>query len=53
MTGVPDQPAWIQIVEDEEAVAALAARFASSVETPVVVYLRGDLGAGKTTFAAG
>jgi tRNA threonylcarbamoyladenosine biosynthesis protein TsaE len=51
MTGVPDQPAWIRIVEDEEAVAVLAARFASSVETPVVIYLRGDLGAGKTTFA--
>ena len=51
MTAVPDQPAWIRIVEDEEAVAVLAARFASAVETPVVVYLRGDLGAGKTTFA--
>ena len=38
-------------VEDEAAVARLAARFAAAAEPPLVGYLRGDLGAGKTTFA--
>jgi len=51
MTSRPDEPAWVEVVRNEEAVAVLAAKFAVSVETPVVIYLRGDLGAGKTTFA--
>jgi tRNA threonylcarbamoyladenosine biosynthesis protein TsaE len=51
MSRLADQPAWVWPVEDEEAVAALAARFSGSAETPLVIYLRGDLGAGKTTFA--
>jgi tRNA threonylcarbamoyladenosine biosynthesis protein TsaE len=51
MTRFPDQPAWVETVRNEEAVAVLAGKFAVSVETPVVIYLRGDLGAGKTTFA--
>jgi tRNA threonylcarbamoyladenosine biosynthesis protein TsaE len=51
MTRFPDEPAWVEVVRTEEAVAVLAAKFAVSVETPVVIYLRGDLGAGKTTFA--
>jgi tRNA threonylcarbamoyladenosine biosynthesis protein TsaE len=42
---------WIEAVGNEQAVAALAARFAARVEVPAVIYLRGDLGAGKTTFA--
>jgi len=42
---------WIREMPDESAVCALAAQFAASVETPSVLYLRGDLGAGKTTFA--
>ena len=46
-----EQQAWTRNVEDEAAVARLAASFASSVELPAVLYLRGDLGAGKTTFA--
>ena len=46
-----EKPAWVEAVEDEAAVAVLAARFSDSVETPVVMYLCGDLGAGKTTFA--
>lgn len=36
---------------DESAVAALAVRLAPVLPAPFVVYLRGDLGAGKTTFA--
>jgi tRNA threonylcarbamoyladenosine biosynthesis protein TsaE len=51
MTLHPDEPAWVEVVRTEEAVAVLAAKFAGCVETPVVIYLRGDLGAGKTTFA--
>jgi len=51
VTRFPGEPAWSQVVEDEDAVAVLAAKFSASVETPVVIYLRGDLGAGKTTFA--
>jgi tRNA threonylcarbamoyladenosine biosynthesis protein TsaE len=36
---------------DEEAVAVLAAQFARKLQTPIVIYLEGELGAGKTTFA--
>jgi tRNA threonylcarbamoyladenosine biosynthesis protein TsaE len=35
---------------DEAAMASLAAKLASLVEPPLVVYLEGDLGAGKTSF---
>jgi len=35
----------------EAAVERLAAVFAASVEPPAVLWLRGELGAGKTTFA--
>lgn len=51
MTGAAPEAAWKQAVETEQAVGDLAAKFAASVQTPVVIYLRGDLGAGKTTFA--
>lgn len=38
-------------VADEQAVGSMAREFANAVQTPCVIYLRGDLGAGKTTFA--
>ena len=45
------EPAWRRDVPDEAAVARLAAVFAGTVLPPAVIYLQGDLGAGKTTFA--
>lgn len=45
------EPAWHWMVADEAAVARLAACFARAAVPPLVGYLRGDLGAGKTTFA--
>ena len=42
---------WTQPVLDEAALGRLAARFAEHVRPPLVIYLKGDLGAGKTTFA--
>ena len=45
------EPAWQRAMPDEEAVAVLAAQFARKLQTPIVIYLEGELGAGKTTFA--
>ena len=42
--------AWSAKVPSEEASAELAGRFADVVEAPCVIYLQGDLGAGKTLF---
>lgn len=42
---------WVRAVPDEAAVAILAAQFAQKTRTPLVIFLEGDLGAGKTTFA--
>ena len=42
--------AWSVKVPSEEASAALAGQFAGVIEAPCVIYLRGDLGAGKTLF---
>lgn len=38
---------------DEAATLAFAARYAHCLQAPLVVYLQGDLGAGKTTFTRG
>lgn len=42
--------AWSIEVPGEEASAALAACFARVLKAPCVIYLRGELGAGKTLF---
>jgi len=42
---------WTRPVPDEASVVELAAEFARSIKTPVVINLEGELGAGKTTFA--
>jgi tRNA threonylcarbamoyladenosine biosynthesis protein TsaE len=47
---VGDRP-WRRPVADEAAVGDLAAACARAVEAPATIFLRGDLGAGKTTFA--
>jgi tRNA threonylcarbamoyladenosine biosynthesis protein TsaE len=39
------------VLVDEAAMTGLAARLAGFVEAPLVMFLHGDLGAGKTTFA--
>jgi tRNA threonylcarbamoyladenosine biosynthesis protein TsaE len=49
--GPQGKRAWRHPVDDEAAVRDLAAVFAGAVRPPAVIYLRGDLGAGKTTFA--
>jgi tRNA threonylcarbamoyladenosine biosynthesis protein TsaE len=47
----PREAGWIRQVPTEAASAALAARFAATAEPPCVIWLQGDLGAGKTLFA--
>ncbi len=44
---------WSVSVPDEDSSALLADRFARLIKTPMVIYLEGELGAGKTTFARG
>jgi tRNA threonylcarbamoyladenosine biosynthesis protein TsaE len=51
MNAVGIRADWVEAVPDEAAVSCLAAAFARWVRTPLVIFLRGDLGAGKTTFA--
>jgi tRNA threonylcarbamoyladenosine biosynthesis protein TsaE len=45
------QADWKRPVPGEDALAVLAAGFARLIKPPMVVFLEGDLGAGKTTFA--
>ncbi|MDK4574278.1 tRNA (adenosine(37)-N6)-threonylcarbamoyltransferase complex ATPase subunit type 1 TsaE [Kingella kingae] len=42
-----------QFLADESETLALGTSWASSLHAPLVVYLQGDLGAGKTTFTRG
>lgn len=38
------------LIEDEEAMAKIATQLATQVKPPYIIYLQGELGAGKTTF---
>jgi tRNA threonylcarbamoyladenosine biosynthesis protein TsaE len=51
MIASADDANWVRDVPDEAAVAVLANSFAQRVSAPLVIFLVGDLGAGKTTFA--
>ena len=42
-----------RVLQSEQAVEALAARFADVSDQGLVIFLQGNLGAGKTTFARG
>ncbi len=42
-----------RLLESEQELIALASRFAQNSNRDLVIFLRGDLGAGKTTFARG
>lgn len=43
----------VLVFPDEESLALFANKFAGKLEAPLVIWLEGDLGAGKTTFARG
>ncbi|MSQ99505.1 MAG: tRNA (adenosine(37)-N6)-threonylcarbamoyltransferase complex ATPase subunit type 1 TsaE [Xanthomonadales bacterium] len=50
-TGQGKTGAWTLSTPDEDKLRELASVFREHLHAPLVVYLRGDLGAGKTTFA--
>lgn len=43
----------MRLLESEQELELLAARFAENSDRDLVIFLQGDLGAGKTTFARG
>jgi tRNA threonylcarbamoyladenosine biosynthesis protein TsaE len=51
--GVNDTPVIHLELADEDATMALGARLAAALRPGMVVYLQGDLGAGKTTLVRG
>ena len=44
---------WRQYIPDDEAMRALGARLAAECPSHILIYLDGDLGAGKSTLARG
>ncbi|HAD49173.1 MAG: tRNA (adenosine(37)-N6)-threonylcarbamoyltransferase complex ATPase subunit type 1 TsaE [Idiomarina sp.] len=42
-----------EFLENESATLAMATRLAAKLSTPLVIYLHGELGAGKTAFCRG
>ena len=50
MNSAESETEWQHVVPEEAAVTNLAKKFARWVRAPLVIFLIGDLGAGKTTF---
>jgi tRNA threonylcarbamoyladenosine biosynthesis protein TsaE len=51
MTLSQAEKSWDHSVPHEAAVSALASCFARTIQSPLVIFLEGELGAGKTLFA--